>query len=457
MTSQNKSVAVLGGGISGLSTAYALQQKGIRVSVYELADEAGGVIKTVKQDGWQTEAGPNSLLLNSDKIGSLLEELGLKPQIEEANPKARKRFIVKNGQPTALPLSVWDAIKSDLLSLGSKLRLLGEPFVKARPSEDESIASFFRRRIGQEPVDYGINPFVSGVYAGDPEQLSIKHTFDSLYKMEQSHGSMFKGMLAKRNDPSPSRTLISFRDGMQALPNHLAEQLGKSLKLEHTVEQIESTNGRWSVRLNTESGKQQNMHDVVISTLPAYLLSKIIADKQVKTMAQKLEQISYVPLSVLHLGFQKEKVSHPLDGFGMLIPKKENYKLLGALFPSTLFPNRAPSGHALLTCFIGGARNPELAGYPQEELVALALNDLDSLLGIAAKPVFTRHTFWENAIPQYRTGYDRYLSIMDEIEQSAAGLFLSGNYRGGVSVPDRLSAGLENARKVELFLKESTS
>lgn len=457
MTSQNKSVAVLGGGISGLSTAYALQQKGVDVSVYEHAGEAGGVISTVRENGWQTESGPNSLLLKSNNIRSLLEELGLGPQIQEANPIARKRFIVKNEQPVALPLSVWDAIKSNLISFGGKLRLLGEPFVKAGRTEDESIASFFRRRIGQELVDYGINPFVSGVYAGDPEQLSIKHTFGSLFKMEQSHGSMFKGMLAKRNESSVSRALISFRDGMQTLPDRLAEHLGESLNLNYTVEQIEPKDDRWSVRGNTKSGDQQKMHDVIISTLPVYLLPNIIADRQLETKVQKLKQITYVPLSVLHLGFQKEEVTHPLDGFGMLIPKKENYNLLGALFPSTLFPNRAPSGHVLLTCFIGGARHPELADYPQEELIALALNDLDSLLGIHAKPVFTRHTFWENAIPQYHTGFDRYLSIMDEIERAAPGLFLFGNYRGGVSVPERLSAGLENARKVELFLKESTS
>jgi oxygen-dependent protoporphyrinogen oxidase len=227
MTKKNLSIGVLGGGITGLTTAYVLKKQGVQVSVYEKKEQPGGAIRSRRIKNWLVEEGPNTLQVKSKEVWDLLKELGLQDDIVEADQKAKKRYIAKDQTPVPLPHSMGEFLTTPLLSPVGKLRLLGEPLISASTKDDESVASFIRRRLGQQPLDYGVNPFVSGIFAGEPEQLSIKHTFSSLWKLEQNHGSLVKGMFAKmkskkRKQDPPRKALISFKEGLRQLPKAIA-------------------------------------------------------------------------------------------------------------------------------------------------------------------------------------------------------------------------------------------
>lgn len=443
------SVGVLGAGISGLTVAHALQREGISTVVYEKSDEVGGAIQTAESEGWLVEEGPNTLVVKSREVWQLLTDLGLDDRMITASEIAKKRFIVKNGRPVAIPMSLGKFLTTPLISTAAKLRLFKEPFIPASDKDDESVASFIKRRIGQQPLDYGINPFVSGIYAGDPEKLSVKHTFPTLWELEQQYGSLVTGLFKKeRPKNKPKRAMISFRGGNQALPKTLAHSLNGAVKTSATISSAAKQKNKWIVSGNSSDRSFEAQHDCLVSTLPTYLLADIFDSGLFTDFAE----IPYAPISVLGLGFKASQVAHPLDGFGMLIPEVENFKTLGVLFSSTLFPGRAPDDHVLLTCFIGGARNPEAAGYPKEKLIDLVTSELGSLLDIQLPPVFTHHKHWEKAIPQYPVGYDHFLSVMGTIEEQNRGLYLEGNFRGGVSVPDCITSALETSQKVLSFL-----
>lgn len=450
MTKNKSPVCILGGGISGLSIAYALAKKGISSTVYEKADNVGGAIHSIRQGDWLVEQGPNTIMVKTPALWNLLEDLELNNHLLEANDQAQKRYVVKNGRPVALPSSMGSFFTTPLLSIGAKIRLLKEPFIASSVQHDETIASFVRRRLGRQPLDYGVNPFISGIFAGDPKQLSIKHTFPKLWHMEQQHGSIAKGWFKRdRSSSSHNRKLVSFKKGNQMLPKALADFLPKSIETSTEINSAKKINDQWHISGISNGSSFETGHDCIISTLPTYALSDIFEP----TLFDELSTLPYAPLSVMALGFEDDQIGHPLDGFGMLIPEVEKYKTLGVLFSSTLFPGRAPDGHQLLTCFIGGARNPQVASRSEEEIQSLVLDELDELIDIKGPPSFTHHKYWHKAIPQYEVGYDHYLSLINNIENQYPGLLLDGNYRRGVSVPECISSGFETAHKVQTFLQ----
>ncbi|MDZ7683325.1 MAG: protoporphyrinogen oxidase [Fodinibius sp.] len=450
MTNKNTAVGILGGGISGLSTAYGLAQKGIEATVYEKQNQMGGAIQTIQQDGWLVELGPNTVMAKSQLLWDLLDDIGLTNHIVEANDIAQKRFVVKDGCALALPTSLGSFLTTSLLSAGAKLRLLKEPFVARSGQQDESIARFIERRLGRQPLDYGVNPFVSGIFAGDPKALSVKHTFSSLWEMEQQHGSILKGMLKReKSNAQAKRALLSFDNGNQMLPKAFANALPVPVQTSAQITDAKHGQEEWILNGQQNGEKFETRHKYLISTLPTHTLPNIFGTR----LFGELADLPYAPLSVVALGFASHQIQHPLDGFGMLVPEVEGYQTLGALFSSTLFPGRAPEGHELLTCFIGGDRNPELAGRPKAELQKIILKEIDEILGIEGEPAFTHHRFWQSAIPQYKVGHDHFVSLMKEIEQQYPSLFLEGNYRGGVSVPDCISSGFETAKRVHEFLQ----
>lgn len=449
MTNKNRSVGVLGGGISGLSGAYALARKEITATIYEKDSEVGGVIKSVRQGEWLIEEGPNTLMIKDKALWNLLEELELKNEILEANAEAKKRFIVKNHSPVAAPLSFWDFIRSPLLTASAKVRLLKEPFVTKSKKKDETIAEFFMRRLGKEPLNYAVNPFVSGIYAGDPKTLSVKHTFSKLWELEQQYGSLLKGILKSDRSASSRRALISFRQGLQQLPQAMAKALPGEIHTSTEITSVYKKNDQWIVSGLANDHSFEHTYDCLISTLPAYTLSDIFEDNRFS----EFNNVPYVPMRMLALGFRDKQIAHPLDGFGILAPEVENLHFLGSLFSSTLFPGRAPDHHHLLTCFIGGARQPELAKKSQNELLPIVLQELKKLIGLEGDPMFVHDKYWEKAIPQYEVGYDRFLRLMNEIEKEQRGLYFEGNFRGGVSVPDCISSGFETANRVQQNLR----
>lgn len=446
---QNRSTAVLGAGISGLTTAYLLTKEGWDVTVYEKNETTGGAIHTNQIGDWRIESGPNTLMIKDDTIWNFFDDLALTNRVVEANPHAQKRFIVRDHTLQPVPTSIGDFLTTPLFSTKAKLRLLKEPFIPSGNEKDESISQFIQRRLGAEPLNYAVNPFVAGVYAGDSARLSIKHTFSSLFKMEQAHGSITKGMMKRKRSSASRKALISFDNGTQTLTDRLQQKLQEEVLLHTTVTSLSKKGPQWQVEIDQQGRQSTRNYSTIVSTLPAHQLAKVWDCDQSTEAINRLTQIEYAPIHILALGFKQDQINHPLDGFGFLVPKKEKLNLLGCLFSSSLFAQRAPKNHALLTCFIGGARQPALAEKPTEELIDLALNDLDKLLGIETDPVFEHSLFHHRAIPQFKVGYDAVLDVKNTIEKENTGFFISGNYISGVSVPDCICSAFELVDKIK--------
>jgi len=448
MNSNNSKIAIIGAGITGLSIAYELQKKGVKADIFDRRSEPGGAIRSFSNGEWQYEYGPNTLLLKDKKVEDFLVDLELDDQITEANPDARKRFIVKKGDLVPIESSPVKFITSPLISAKAKLRLLAEPFIGRSENDQQSVADFFEKRFGRELLDYAINPFVAGIYAGRPELLSAKYAFPALKELEEESGSVIVGALSRafhnRNSKDKvSRRLISFKNGLAQLPDQILKKLNDEV-INEEIKIIRREITGWHIE--GESGKRGPYKKVII-TVPLYRWTRDLVPV-VKAQFQRIQEVVYPPLSVVQLGFKKESIEHPLDGFGFLIPEVENSKILGGLFTSTLFEGRAPEGHHLLTIFVGGGRQPKFAKLQGEEMLSLVLNELRDLIGIKDEPVFKDHIFWPDSIPQYGLKHAELLDIFDEVEEKNPGLYLAGNFRGGISVPDCIKNGIELGGKL---------
>ncbi len=439
-----KNIAIIGAGITGLTTAFELQSRGLECTVYEASDRVGGVIQTIKEEGFLVECGPNSILDTHPDLGKLITRLGLESNKLPSNPAGQNRFIVRNGEPIALPTSPPAFFTSKAFSAKAKLRLLREPFIQSKSTESESLADFVLRRLGREFLDYAINPFVGGVYAGDPAKLSTALAFPKLYALEQKYGSLIKGAIKgakerkKRAEvASKDARMFTFDDGMEVLPKQLASKLGDSIKLNSPVASLHQLGSRrWQV-----NGEEYS--DVVLA-IPAHTMPKLDVPFDLSPFAD----IYYPPVASLSLGFSENQFMHPLNGFGMLIPQVENRYSLGALFPSSIFPERAPTGAVLLTVFIGGAMAPQKALQSEDEMLENALADLETLLGLSGEPEYKRLSVYPQAIPQYNLGYQRFLDHMQQIETAHPGVHFAGHYRDGISVANSILSGLDAGKRI---------
>lgn len=436
-------IAILGAGISGLATAFWLNKDGFDLTVLETKNEPGGSMITRREDGFLIDYGPNSGLETTPFIGQIVEEIGLKDEMIYADEKANKRYILKNEGLHALPTSPGAFLKTELFSTKAKFRLLAEPFVaKSKEGYYQSISEFVKRRLGQEFLDYAINPFVAGVFAGDPDRLSVKSAFPKLYQLEELYGGLFKGLVLgakerkKRKETSKqSARMFSFKNGMQSFPKSIAVKLGDKIKYNCRVETVVKSENKFKVLYNHNDRLEEFVADVVLSTVPAYQAASIFDDKE-NQLFDHLNKIYYPPVKMLYLGFQKASVGRPLDGFGFLIPEKENKMFLGAIWSSTIFPFRARHDLAAFTLFIGGARSPELLNNENEKLVNSVIEAFKKIMSIAGDPIFIKEMLWPKAIPQYTLGYIENEKYFQKFEMNNPGIFLSGNYRGGISVGD---------------------
>lgn len=440
--------AVVGAGIGGLAAAFRLRTRGAAVTLFEAASRPGGVIRSERSEGFLLDFGPNTLVARRPEIEAVIGALGLERIYAPA--EAARRYVVQGGRPVALPTSPLGLISTPLFSARAKLRLLGEPFARPSADGDESLAGFVRRRLGPEILDYAVDPFVAGVFAGDPERLAVRYAFPALWELERAHGSLARGMVKRmkaaraEGRQRPDTRPFSFRDGMQALPDALARRLGESLRLNTQVTGLRPYGDGWVVAWREDGQEHDARFEGVVLAVPLHCLPQL----EVSVDLAPLVAVEYAPVSVLALGFQREDVGHPLDGFGVLVPRREPFRVLGALFSSTLFPDRAPEGHVLLTCFLGGARHPEDAALPTPQLLDLALGDLRRLLGVRGEPVLARHRFWPHAIPQYTPGYGRARAAMEAAEARYPRLAFAGSHRQGISVGEALVSGLEAAERV---------
>lgn len=437
---------VLGGGLTGLATANRLCRKGHRVLVLESSDRLGGAVQSESVEGYLCEAGPNSMLVKSEAVWNLIEELGLAHERVEANEAANKRFLVKNGRLVALPQSPAGGITTPLYSPMEKLRLLREPFIGKSKLEDESVTSFVSRRMGPAFLEYGISALVSGIFAGNPDVLSIKHAFPKVWNLEQNYGSLIGGALKLKRErrqagiqPWKSR-MISFRDGLSRLTDRLAEADGlQTITRAHISCISRSADWHWEITANGETHETRRL--VLATPLSAY--AQLPLEEDLAEAMKDIPEIEHPPLSTLVLGYDRQKVDHPLDGFGVLFPRLENRFALGCIFSTTLFPGRAPPGKVSLMCFIGGVQQPENGRLPTSQLVEHTVRDLTPLLGLKGDPEFHRHSFWPLAIPQYNVGHGAFLECLTSVEKRFAGLHLRGNFRGGPGLNDCLQGALD--------------
>ncbi|HES76311.1 MAG TPA: protoporphyrinogen oxidase, partial [bacterium] len=365
---------------------------------------------------------------------------------------ANRRYVVRDGRAVALPGSPLDFFTTPLFSPAAKFRLLAEPFI-GRAAQEESVAEFVRRRLGQEFLDWAIDPFVSGVYAGDPARLSVRAATAKVYALEREHGSLILGALKKafkvrkaEVQTTPVGHMFSFDRGLGQLIAALAARLEDALHLDTRVQGLQHTHDGWQV--NTSQGAF--VAQKVVLAVPAEVCAALL-EPFLGVRVQPLREIPYPPVMSVALGFRREDVAHALDGFGVLIPAKEQVTTLGALFSSTLFPGRAPEGQVLLTVFIGGRRHEDVGAWTDEAVVARVLADLAPVLGLRAAPLMTHVQRWPRAIPQYELGHLERIAALDEAMHKLEGLVIRANWRDGVSVSDAIRNGLALASVMRDF------
>jgi oxygen-dependent protoporphyrinogen oxidase len=448
-----KSIAVLGAGVTGLVAAHRLTQLGHRVRVFEQSDRAGGAVRTERTDGWLIEAGPNSLLSGEPTFDLLLNELGLSQEVIHGNPSAKNRYVVRRGRVVRAPLSPLALVCSPLFSPIAKVRIISEVFSRPRVrTSDVSLAEFVRGHFGSEFVDYALTPFVSGVYAGNPARLSARLAFPKLWQLEQSHGSLIRGQLAqakaRRTQGQSAPAIFSFSRGLQTLTDALVSRLPASCIAFNASLDAITPGEKWNVIWNRADATHTQAFDGIIAALPAHALARLRIGSLGERPLAALDGVEHPPVSSLFLGFRREQVGHLLDGFGVLVPAVEKRSILGVLFSSSLFPQRAPDGHVALTVMIGGSRQAELASLPVDQLLKLARADLSQLLGISGDPTFVRHTFWPRAIPQYNLGHEQHIATMALVERSQPGLYIGGQARDGISLPACVAGGEKLAARV---------
>jgi oxygen-dependent protoporphyrinogen oxidase len=456
-------VAIIGAGITGLTAGFYLQRQGIPVTIYESSGRVGGVIQSLKRDGYLAEFGPNTILETAPQIGQLVRDAGLAPRRLDPAPTAEARYVVRYKRPIQMPGSPLGFFTTHLFSLRAKLAVLREPFVAPRrDGKEESIAEFVVRRLGQEFLDHAIDALVAGVYAGDPYKLSVPQAFPKLKQLEERYGSLIKGQILgarerkKRGEVAKDRApKFSFDQGLQVLPETLAAALGDSVRLNTKVTRVAQSAGGWTVDFHEQAEEHRAEHTAVLYCGTAHRLAELRLETPAPVSLSPFSEIRYPPVASVVLGFRREEVAHPCQGFGMLIPRVEGFKILGTIFSSSLFPNRAPAGHLTLTSYVGGERYPGLAALPPEQLYALTCEDLRVLLGVRGKPTFQHSVFYPKAIPQYVVGYGRFRDLLNGIETSTPGFFLAGHYRDGISLSDSIVSGANAAERVAGFCRQA--
>jgi oxygen-dependent protoporphyrinogen oxidase len=445
--SDYRKAIIIGAGIAGLTAAYQLRQRGWDISLLEREDRVGGVINSWRQDGFLLEGGPNSFLA-SPQATRLIGELGLVKEQTVADSQAPRYIYFHN---KLMPVPMGPAfLFSSLMSLKGKLRIFAEPFIKARvDSGEESIGDFFRRRIGKEALDRLVAPFVSGVYAGNVEKLSLKASFPSLAEWEEQYGSMIMGAIrSRRKTPAASKNsekegspngkgLCSFNEGLSTLTNALAKNLAGALMRSCQIESISigSQSPRYQIRCRQAGNSYEFVTDILIMATPAAPAAQLLG-AHLPALADELNAIEYAPMAIVYLNFPARALAAPLNGFGFLAPRSEGLRLLGSVWSSSLFPARAPVGQTLLTNFIGGSHDPGAVDLSDEELIKIAGEELQRALAATSPPQAIGVRKLRRAIPQYTIGHAARVARIDDLLRAQMGLHLIGNYLRGVSVPD---------------------
>ena len=452
-------VLVIGGGISGLACAWRLRRLGLPALLIERSPRFGGVIDTVDQDGFRFDIGPQSFS-NTPALSDLIEELGLGGELLTADPRA-PRYILKHGRLVPAPLSPPELLMTSLLSLGTKLRILSEPFRHTRaPQSDESIAAFIRRKFGADLLENLVAPFVSGVWAGDPEKLSLGSSFPSVRRLEERHGSVIRGQIKQRRESGGKlASLCNFRGGLKILVAALATKLGDSALAGAEVTAIHRSTGAneptFEVAYHIGGATQSVSVRALIIATPADETARLLSGVA-PAFAQLLSRIEYAGVAQVSAGYGLEQINYwnaekGLEGFGFLVPRTEGLRLLGTVWNSSLFAERAPHGMASFTSFLGGMTDPEIVSKSPGEIATIAHSELTSVLGLTDAPASQRVSRWPRALPQYHLGHKDVIAGLRDLGARTPGIFLAGNYFGGPSIGACVENANEVARNVAQF------
>lgn len=440
-----KDAIIIGAGITGLATAHHLKKSGMDLLVIEQSDRVGGVISTVKEKGYIYEEGPNSGVIGNVEVIRLFEDLNGECELEEANDNVKKRLILKNGSWHPLPMGLKSAVNTPLFSLSDKFRVLGEPFRSRGKDPHETLAKLVKRRLGKSFLDYAIDPFIIGVYAGDPNRLVPKYALPKLYNLEQDYGSFIGGSIKKgrikktEEEKKVTRGVFSVKGGLASLIHALYNRIGsRSVLLSCSDITVRPFGRCYIVSFTDGEGKKTEIEtQKVISTIGAYNLDKVAPFIDARHI-DRIKALHYTKVIEVVLGFDKwEGIT--LDAFGGLIPFKENRDLLGILFMSSLFNGRAPKGGALFSIFLGGVRRPDIYPLPDEKITEILEREVSDLMQLKEfRPDLLKIIRHEWAIPQYEADSGERFKAIEEVEDAYPGFVIGGNLRNGIGMADRI-------------------
>lgn len=470
-----KIIAIIGGGISGLAAAHRLvelshsHKQPLKIILLEATSRLGGIIRTDEHDGFLIERGPDSFISEKPEALALTERLGIQARLIRTNEEHRRSFIVRRGRLRPVPegfqllapTRLLPFVTSDIFSWLGKLRMAGELLLPRSPANgmaDESLASFVRRRFGKEALERMAQPMVGGIYTADPERLSLRATLPRFLEMEREHRSVMLAMWRKGKESagvSGARysLFLSFDRGMQVLVDELKKKLAAAtpdlvhvdIRFNTHLDELRR-DGATGWTLRTQHGESLNA-DAVCVALPGYATAKLLQAASPQ-LAKQLNSIQYASTATINLGYRRSDISHPLDGFGFVVPFAEKRSLIACTFSSIKFSGRAPNGAVLLRAFVGGALQPDMFALPESEMIARVKKDLRELLGINSDELFADVTKWHASMPQYEVGHlDRVKSIEDEVAR-LPGLALAGNSYRGAGIPDCIRSGEAAAEKL---------
>lgn len=484
-----KRIVIIGGGITGLAAAHRVLERtqdtgeSIKVTLLEAGNRIGGIVQTHERESFLLERGPDSFISEKPEGIQLAKRLGLEPHLIETNAKHRRSFIVRAG--TLLPVPdgfhllapgrLRPFLQSEVFSWPGKARIAMELLLPRRDingdveGSDESLADFVRRRLGRQALERMAQPMVGGIYTADPETLSLRATMPRFLEMEREHGSIIRALMKQGRSPAVKdgsgtsgarySLFLSFDRGMQLLTDTLAGKIAASIRLNTAVESLSlgdvtSTSTRaWKIRTD---GNETIDADATCLALPAFVSARLIRTVD-ERLASELDGIGYASSATINLAYRREDISHPLDGFGFVVPFIEKRSLIACTFSSVKFAGRAPDDCVLLRAFAGGALQPEIFALDESELLSRVTKDLGSLLGIQRAPIFAEVSKWERSMPQYQVGHLERVKRIHERAASLPNLTLAGNAYSGPGIPDCIRSGEDGAdRLIEMLTLTKT-
>ncbi len=450
MTDNNQEktqVAIIGGGLTGLVTAFWLSKEGVDATIIEKGGNAGGVIGTGNENGFTWESGPNTGIVSHPEVAELFDELGGMCEMETADKRAKKRLIWKNGSWHPLPAGVIEAVRTPLFTTGDKLRILFEPFRKKGNDPFETLEGMVKRRLGQSFLDYAVDPFISGIYAGDPSYLIPKYALPKLYALEQEYGSFIGGavrkMLKKKDarEKKVTKEVFSVSGGLANLTGTLELQ-AKNTRILTNVSELTVTpfNNGYFLQGEKDNREVAIKSRFVVSTAGPYEFDNLFPFFGRSELAL-LNSLEYARVIQVIMGFREWK-GMDLNAFGGLVPSREKRDILGVLFPSSFLKNRAPEGGALLSVFLGGYRRPDIFSLSDDEITGIAIKETKDMLGLGNhSPELLKLYRYRHAIPQYGKDSKERLEAIGRLHSSFPGLVLAGNIHEGIGMSDRIRQG----------------